>query len=235
MYIWNRLRRDVLCGRVAVMVGIGSALCCVFANAQIAVKSEEISARFGVQGQLWANWAQDPTRTVPGYTQNLFLRRLRVMAGRRDRQRSDVLYSNGFAESREDAEVSASRFYAAGCVSGVEDVKPCADRWGTVCCASVAEHAAVHSQLLHGGSEFADGHQQFRNAVCGTPRPGLRRQRVFCQEQIAVSLWRVSGRTRCGWSKCTAHQWICAIRFPRCRDGVHVCGHRIGQAEDIRR
>jgi len=66
---------------VAVMVGIGSALCCVFANAQIAVKSEEISARFGVQGQLWANWAQDPTRTVPGYTQNLFLRRLRVMAG----------------------------------------------------------------------------------------------------------------------------------------------------------
>lgn len=50
-------------------------------QAQIAIRSEEISARFGVQGQLWANWAQDPTRTVPGYTQNLFLRRLRVMAG----------------------------------------------------------------------------------------------------------------------------------------------------------
>jgi hypothetical protein len=45
------------------------------------VKSEDISARFGIQGQLWANWAQDTTATVPGYTQNLYLRRLRMMAG----------------------------------------------------------------------------------------------------------------------------------------------------------
>jgi hypothetical protein len=65
-----------------------SALAIVFATlaatplkAQIALKSEEISARFGIQGQLWANWAQDATGTVPGYTQNLYLRRLRVMAG----------------------------------------------------------------------------------------------------------------------------------------------------------
>lgn len=50
-------------------------------TAQIGVESEGISARFGFQGQLWANWSQDATRTVPGYTQNLYLRRARLMAG----------------------------------------------------------------------------------------------------------------------------------------------------------
>lgn len=49
--------------------------------AQLAIKSEDISARFGIQGQLWADWAQDATESVPGYTQNLYLRRLRLMAG----------------------------------------------------------------------------------------------------------------------------------------------------------
>jgi Phosphate-selective porin O and P len=63
------------------LLGASIAFSGVFADAQIAMKSEEISARFGVQGQLWANWAQDPTGTVPGYTQNLYLRRLRVMVG----------------------------------------------------------------------------------------------------------------------------------------------------------
>src|SRR5947209_1819114 len=78
--MWNPFRWNLL-RRILALLGGSIALSGVFADAQIAMKSEEISARFGVQGQLWANWAQDPTRTVSGYTQNLYLRRLRVMVG----------------------------------------------------------------------------------------------------------------------------------------------------------
>lgn len=75
--MFRELRSSILRG---VMVAL-MAFAYVVADAQIAAKSEEISARFGVQGQLWANWAQDATGNVNGYTQNLYLRRLRLMAG----------------------------------------------------------------------------------------------------------------------------------------------------------
>lgn len=37
--------------------------------------------RFGVQGQLWANWAESTSPTSPGYQQNLYLRRARILLG----------------------------------------------------------------------------------------------------------------------------------------------------------
>jgi hypothetical protein len=48
------------------------------AGAQIVVKNEDVTFKFGVQGQLWADWAQDPSGTQ-GYQQNLFLRRARII------------------------------------------------------------------------------------------------------------------------------------------------------------
>ena len=49
--------------------------------AQIKLDNEDISIRFGVQGQLWANWAQDNTG-ARGYQQNFYLRRARaIVAG----------------------------------------------------------------------------------------------------------------------------------------------------------
>src|SRR5580765_90078 len=56
--------------RISALVVVIATLAATPLVAQIAVESEEISARFGVQGQLWANWSQDSTATVPGYTQN---------------------------------------------------------------------------------------------------------------------------------------------------------------------
>jgi len=76
----DRSRSSLLRGITAVLIAIPIVVSLPL-TAQIAVKSEDISARFGIQGQLWADWAQDPTRTVNGYTQNLFLRRARLMAG----------------------------------------------------------------------------------------------------------------------------------------------------------
>jgi Phosphate-selective porin O and P len=67
--------------RISPLVILIAVLATAPLTAQIAVESEGISARFGIQGQLWADWSQDATATVPGYTQNLDLRRARLMAG----------------------------------------------------------------------------------------------------------------------------------------------------------
>ena len=67
--------------RISALVILTAILATAPLMAQIAVESEGVSARFGIQGQLWADWSQDATATVPGYTQNLYLRRARLMAG----------------------------------------------------------------------------------------------------------------------------------------------------------
>lgn len=54
------------------------------AAAQLQLKNEDVTFRFGVQGQLWANWAQDATAAAAGaqgYQQNLYLRRARFLMG----------------------------------------------------------------------------------------------------------------------------------------------------------
>jgi hypothetical protein len=51
---------------------------CVPAGAQIVVKNEDVTFKFGVQGQLWADWTQDSSGTQ-GYQQNFFLRRARII------------------------------------------------------------------------------------------------------------------------------------------------------------
>jgi len=67
--------------RISALVILTAVLATAPLMAQIGVESEGVSARFGIQGQLWADWSQDATATVPGYTQNLYLRRARLMAG----------------------------------------------------------------------------------------------------------------------------------------------------------
>ena len=49
-------------------------------SAQIVVKNEDVSFRFGVQGQLWADWTQDSSG-AQGYQQNFYLRRARLIVG----------------------------------------------------------------------------------------------------------------------------------------------------------
>jgi hypothetical protein len=48
------------------------------AGAQIVVKNEDVTFKFGVQGQLWADWTQDPSGSQ-AYQQNFFLRRARII------------------------------------------------------------------------------------------------------------------------------------------------------------
>ena len=50
------------------------------ASAQIVVKNEDVTFKFGVQGQLWADWTQDSSGTQ-GYQQNFYLRRARLIIG----------------------------------------------------------------------------------------------------------------------------------------------------------
>ncbi|HWC95790.1 MAG TPA: porin [Candidatus Sulfopaludibacter sp.] len=51
------------------------------AYAQIVVKNEDVTFKFGVQGQLWADWTQDSSG-AQGYQQNFYLRRARlIMSG----------------------------------------------------------------------------------------------------------------------------------------------------------
>jgi Phosphate-selective porin O and P len=48
------------------------------ASAQIVVKNEDVTFKFGIQGQLWADWTQDSSGSQ-NYQQNLYLRRARII------------------------------------------------------------------------------------------------------------------------------------------------------------
>jgi hypothetical protein len=64
--------------------GIGCVLVLAFvsipSSAQLVLKSDDVSFKFGVQGQLWADWTQDSSGTQ-GYQQNFYLRRARIIVG----------------------------------------------------------------------------------------------------------------------------------------------------------
>jgi hypothetical protein len=66
----------------ALIFGIGCALMLILttvpAAAQIVVKNEDVTFKFGIQGQLWADWTQDSSGTQ-GYQQNMYLRRARII------------------------------------------------------------------------------------------------------------------------------------------------------------
>lgn len=54
------------------------------ASAQLQIKNEDVTIKFGIQGQFWADWNQDATAASAGsqgYQQNFFLRRARLLIG----------------------------------------------------------------------------------------------------------------------------------------------------------
>jgi hypothetical protein len=56
------------------------ALAIAPASAQIVVKNEDVTFKFGIQGQMWADWTQDSAGTQ-GYQQNFYFRRARIIMG----------------------------------------------------------------------------------------------------------------------------------------------------------
>jgi hypothetical protein len=50
------------------------------AQGQIVSKNEDVTFKFGVQGQLWGDWTQDSSGNQ-GYQQNFYLRRARLIMG----------------------------------------------------------------------------------------------------------------------------------------------------------
>lgn len=66
----------LLCVAVALLLAFAPAP----AGAQIVVKNEDVTFKFGIQGQLWGDWTQDSTGSQ-GYQQNFYLRRLRIIFG----------------------------------------------------------------------------------------------------------------------------------------------------------
>ena len=60
------------------------------AAAQLVVKSEDVTLKLGLQGQLWGDWNQDSTGKQ-GYQQNYFLRRARIIVGADSGQRHQSL------------------------------------------------------------------------------------------------------------------------------------------------
>ena len=52
-----------------------------FTEAQITVTKEDVTFRFGFEGQIWADWTQDSTAGEQGYQQNIYVRRARLMTG----------------------------------------------------------------------------------------------------------------------------------------------------------
>lgn len=70
---------------LSVMAGVLMlALVPAPASAQLQIKSEDVSIKFGIQGQFWADWTQDATAAsagAQGYQQNFYLRRARLMMG----------------------------------------------------------------------------------------------------------------------------------------------------------
>jgi hypothetical protein len=71
-----RIRRTLF-GAIAVAAWV--AFAATPALAQIAIKTEDATFKFGFAGQLWADWTQDSTTGAQGYQQNLYIRRARLM------------------------------------------------------------------------------------------------------------------------------------------------------------
>ena len=68
----------------ALGCGMVLALAPVPASAQLQVKTEDLTLKFGFQGQFWGDWTQDATPASAGnqgYAQNFYLLRARLMFG----------------------------------------------------------------------------------------------------------------------------------------------------------
>jgi len=68
----------------ALGCGMVLALAPVPASAQLQIKTEDMTLKFGFQGQFWADWTQDataPSAGNQGYAQNFYLLRARLMMG----------------------------------------------------------------------------------------------------------------------------------------------------------
>jgi hypothetical protein len=65
--------------RCAFGIAIATALVPAPAKAQITVENEDVTYKFGIEGQFWADWAQGSSTATPGYQQNFYLRRARVL------------------------------------------------------------------------------------------------------------------------------------------------------------
>ena len=73
-----------------IAISIALTLVTAPAMAQILIKNEEATFKFGFQGQFWADWTQDSSGDQ-GYQQNFYLRRARLQLARRGaRQRTDL-------------------------------------------------------------------------------------------------------------------------------------------------
>src|SRR5262249_43559338 len=62
--------------------GLFMALAPTPVQAQLQVKNEDVTLKFGLQGQIWADWTQDataPSAGSQGYAQNFYLLRARFM------------------------------------------------------------------------------------------------------------------------------------------------------------
>jgi hypothetical protein len=62
--------------------GLMLAMASAPAFAQLQIKNEDVTLKFGIQGQFWADWTQDataPSAGPQGYAQNFYLLRARFM------------------------------------------------------------------------------------------------------------------------------------------------------------
>lgn len=62
-----------------LLLAVAAAVLAAPLSAQFQIKAEGADIKFGIQGQFWADWTQDPTSG--GYVQNLYLRRARLLVG----------------------------------------------------------------------------------------------------------------------------------------------------------
>src|ERR1035438_8527413 len=73
------------------------------ASAQIVVKNDDVTLRFGFQGQLWADWTQDSSG-AQNYQQNFYMRRARIILCGVDQQVvKNALQQFGIESKRRDA------------------------------------------------------------------------------------------------------------------------------------
>lgn len=68
--------------RFAGLAAASVMLCLSYtAQAQLQISNENVTMKFGIQGQLWADWTQGDAVADRGYAQNLYLRRARIILG----------------------------------------------------------------------------------------------------------------------------------------------------------
>ena len=200
------------------------------ASAQLPVKSEDVTLKFGFQGQFWADWTQDATAASAGnqgYAQNFYLLRARLMFGGTIGDNISFFFQTddpklGLSPSGTAAtktlttgNATSPGFVIQDALCDIQSEQSPGTDGRRNAGAYVSPGAAVHLELLHRQYQLGIHGQQQRPHGIGPARRWIPGSRLLLQRSPAISRRHFRRRTRRQWPQCPAPGPLPAIRLLR--------------------